>query len=263
MVTKVIIDGTHYNDYVTGYYGGNVGNFTAIAGAKNVKVEVVTDEITPEMLANCALLVISAPAKKSGTANAGDYTVSHFEDSFIQMVKDYTDNGGTLITCGIADYQDSTSGQTATEMNKLLAAIGASTRLNSDEAYDETNNGGQPYRLYLKGTYNKDSRYLRGASEEQEYSAYSGCTVALDADAVTAGRAEALVSGYDTTYSIDCKDDAGNRVTGSPTYVEKGNMVALAHETLGSGANVFVAGTVFISDFEVKAELDNIWDLHT
>mgnify|MGYP000351574786 FL=1 len=119
----------------------------------------------------------------------------------------------------------------------------------------------QPYRLYLKGTYNKDSRYLRGASEEQEYSAYSGCTVALDADAVTAGRAEALVSGYDTTYSIDCKDDAGNRVTGSPTYVEKGNMVALAHETLGSGANVFVAGTVFISDFEVKAELDNIWDL--
>ena len=38
-------------------------------------------------------------------------------------------------------------------------------------------------------------------------------------------------------------------------------MVALAHETLGSGANVFVAGTVFISDLEVKAELDNIWDL--
>ena len=48
---------------------------------------------------------------------------------------------------------------------------------------------------------------------------------------------------------------------GSPTVVEKGNMVALAHETLESGANVFVAGTVFISDFEVKAEQDNIWDL--
>ena len=168
----------HYNDYVTGYYGGNVGNFTAIAGAKNVKVEVVTDEITPEMLANCALLVISAPAKKAGTANAGDYTVSHFEDSFIQMVKDYTDNGGTLITCGIADYQDSTSGQTATEMNKLLAAIGASTRLNSDEAYDETNNGGQPYRLYLKGTYNKgfeiSARRKRGAGVQCVQRMYRG-----------------------------------------------------------------------------------------
>ena len=261
MVTRVIIDGTHYNDYVTGYYGGNLGNFTAIAGKKNVKVEVVKDEITPEMLENCALLVISAPAKKTGTANAGDYTVSHFSDDFIQMVKNYTDNGGTLITCGIADYQDTTSGQTATEMNKLLAAIGATTKLNSDEAYDEVNNGGQAYRLYLKGTYNKESRYLAGASEEQEYSAYSGCTVNLDADAVAAGKAEALVSGYDTTYSIDCKDENGKAVTGSPVYVEKGNVVTLAHETLDSGANIFVAGTVFISDFEVKAELDNIWDL--
>ena len=59
------------------------------------------------------------------------------------MVKDYTDKGGTLIACGIADYQDTTSGQTATEMNKLLKAVGATTTLNSDEAYDETNNGGQ------------------------------------------------------------------------------------------------------------------------
>ena len=260
MVTKVIIDGTHYNDYVTGYYGGNVGNFTKIAGDKNVKVEVVKDEITPEMLEDCALLVISAPAKKTGTANAGDYKPSHFSDEFINMVKDYTEKGGTLIACGIADYQDTTSGQTATEMNKLLKAVGATTTLNSDEAYDETNNGGQPYRLYLKN-YNKDSKYLEGAVENQEYSAYSGCTVNLDKDAVAAGKAEALIRGYDTTYSIDCKDENGNPVSGSPTVVEKGNMVALAHETLESGANVFVAGTVFISDFEVKAEQDNIWDL--
>lgn len=260
MVTKVIIDGTHYNDYVTGYYGGNVGNFTKIAGDKNVKVEVVKDEITPEMLEDCALLVVSAPAKKTGTANAGDYKPSHFSDEFINMVKDYTDKGGTLIACGIADYQDTTSGQTATEMNKLLKAVGATTTLNSDEAYDETNNGGQPYRLYLKN-YNKDSKYLEGAVEDQEYSAYSGCTVNLDKDAVAAGKAEALITGYDTTYSIDCKDENGNPVLGSPVVVEKGDMVALAHETLDSGANVFVAGTVFISDFEVKAEQDNIWDL--
>lgn len=260
MVTKVIIDGTHYNDYVTGYYGGNVGNFTKIAGDKNVKVEVVKDKITPEMLEDCSLLVVSAPAKKTGTANAGDYKPSHFSDEFINMVKEYTDKGGTLIACGIADYQDTTDGQTAKEMNKLLKAVGATTTLNSDEAYDEINNGGQPYRLYLKN-YNKDSKYLEGASEEQQYSAYSGCTVNLDKDAVAAGKAEALIQGYDTTYSIDCKDDDGNTVSGSPTVVEKGNMVALAHETLQSGANVFVAGTVFISDFEVKAEQDNIWDL--
>lgn len=265
MVTKVIIDGTHDNDYVTGYYGGNIGNFTSIAGKKNVKVQVAKDEITPEMLEDCALLVISAPAKKNASANTGEYKVSHFSDDFIRMVKDYTDKGGALIACGIADYQDSTDCQTAAEMNKLLAAVGATTRLNSDEAYDEVNNGGQPYRLYLKGTYKKDSKYLAGANAEQEYSAYSGCTVSLDPDAVAAGKAEALVSGYDTTYSIDCKDESGKSVAKvdgkNPVYVDKGSMVTLAHETLDSGANLFVAGTVFISDFEVKAELDNIWDL--
>lgn len=272
MVTKVLIDGTHYNDYVTGYYGDNVGNFTAIAGRKNIKVEVVKDEITPEMLSGCALLVISAPARKTGTANAGAYSPSHFSDDFISMVKNYTDNGGALIACGIADYQDSTEGQTSAEMNRLLAGIGATTTLNSDEAYDTENNGGQPYRLYLKN-YNNTSRYLAGAvadviggdgtvvSEGQEYSAYSGCTVNLDEAAVAAGKAEALVRGYDTTYSIDCKDAEGKSVSGSPTMVEKGNVVSLAHETLDSGANIFVAGSVFISDFEVKAELDNNWDL--
>lgn len=272
MVTKVIIDGTHYNDYVTGYYGANMGNFAKIAGDKSVKVEIVKDEITPEMLKDCSLLIISAPAKKKGTANAGDYEVSHFSDDFINMVKDYTDNGGELITCGIADYQDSTDCQSSTEINKLLKGIGATTRINSDEAYDTENNGGQAYRLYLKN-YNKTSKYLDGAvadtvdengnitSDGQKYSAYSGCTVALDNDAVKAGNAEALISGYDTTYSIDCKDENGKSVSGSPAYIEKGTMVSLAHEKLGSGANIFVAGSVFMSDFEVKASVDNIWDL--
>lgn len=260
MVTNVLIDGTHYNDYVTGYYGGNMGNFTEIAGDKNIRVRVVTDEITQEMLEDCSLLVISAPAKKSGTANAGDYEVSHFDDAFINMVKDYTDNGGTLIVCGLADYQDTANGQTSIEINRLLEGIGATTKLNSDEAYDEVNNGGQAYRLYLKGTYNADSRYLAGASEEQEYSAYSGCTVNLDKDAVASGRAEALVSGYDTTYSIDSKNDDGS-YGDSSTVVEKGDVVMLAHETLDSGANLFVSGTVFLSDFEVKAEMDNQFDL--
>ena len=261
MVTNVIIDGIHGNDYVTGYYGANVNNFTKIAGNKNVKVTVAKDEITPEMLENCSLLIISAPAKKDGTANAGAFKVSHFSDDFIKMVKDYTDKGGALIACGIADYQDTSDGQTTTEMNKLLAGIGATTTLYSDEAYDTVNNGnGQPYRLYLKDTYNADSEYLAGADAEQEYSAYSGCTVNLNADAVAAGKAEALVKGYDTTYSIDSKGEGGSKGDNS-TVVEKGNVVTLAHETLGSGADIFVSGTVFISDFEVKAELDNNWDL--
>lgn len=258
LVTKVIIDGSHYNDYVTGYYGGRMGEFTKVCADKNIQVVIDTDGITAQELEDCALLLISAPAKKSGTDNAGDYVVSHFEDEFMALVKDYVANGGSVIVCGLADYQDSTNGQTATEQNKLLAAIGSTIRVNSDEAYDEVNNGGQAYRLYPE-VYNKDSKWLAGVVEGQKYSQYSGCTVditnAVENDVVYA--AEALVKGFDTTYSIDCKDASGNKVEGQPPYIEKGTAVFMAAQETKAGGNIFVTGAVFASDFEVAAEMDN------
>ena len=258
MVSHVVIDGTHYNDYVTGYYGDNVDSFISIAADKNVKAKVVKDEITAETLKDAAILVVSAPAKKTGTANAGDYKVSHYEDSFLETVKEYVENGGTVIVCGLADYQDTTSGQTATETNKLLEAIGATIRMNSDEAYDEVNNGGQAYRLYYKNV-NTSSPYLKGFKEGQTYSAYSGCTVDItnateETDSVYP--AQWLVKGFDTTYSIDCKTDSGEKADSS-VYVEKGNVVALASQKTKFGGEIFVGGSVFMSNFEVKAELDN------
>ncbi len=268
LVTKVIIDGTHSNDYVTGNYKGSMGNFVKIAESlnsnKNMEVHIEENQITSEMLNDCALLVISAPAKKENDS----YQISHFDDAFVQVVKDYVDKGGSLIVCGAADYQDTTDVQTSKEINKILAAVGATTRINSDQAYDETDNGGQPYRLNLKN-FNASSKYLKGAVadsvdeennkiEGQVYSAYNGCTVALDAEAVAAGKAEALVTGFETTKSIDCRDENGNSVPGTPNFVEPGNVVSLAHEALSSGADIFVAGTVFMSDFEVKAEEDTV-----
>lgn len=258
MVSHVVIDGTHYNDYVTGYYGDNVDSFISIAADKNVKAKVVKDEITAETLKDAAILVVSAPAKKTGTANAGDYKVSHYEDSFLETVKEYVENGGTVIVCGLADYQDTTSGQTATETNKLLEAIGATIRMNSDEAYDEVNNGGQPYRLYYKNV-NTSSPYLKGFKEGQTYSAYSGCTVDITNATEETGSvypAQWLVKGFDTTYSIDCKTDSGEKADSS-VYVEKGNVVALASQKTKFGGEIFVGGSVFMSNFEVKAELDN------
>lgn len=255
MVTNVVIDGTHGNDYVTGYYGANMGNFTRIASDENVKVTIVKDKMTKEILDSCDLLIVSAPAKKAGTANAGAYTVSHFEDGFLDLVKEYTDRGGELIVCGIADYQDSADSQTSTEQNKLLSYIGATTRINSDEAMDDVNNGGQAYRLYPTD-FNKESAYTKGVVDGQNYSAYSGCTVLLDEKTVADGRAEYIIKGHETTYSIDSKSLDNNYVE-----IQKGNAILLARESLAGGGNVFVSSTVFMSDFEVKAEQDNIWDL--
>ena len=259
MVTKVIIDGTHYNDYVTGYYGGNMGNFTKIAADSQVDVEVVKDKITKEMLEDCSLLVVSAPARAAGTANAGDYVASEFDAEFIELVADYVKNGGSVAVCGLADYQDkkasSADGHAAAQLNKLLEGIGATLRINDDEAYDEVNNGGQAYRLYPT-TFNKDSKWATGIVEGQKYSQYSGCTVdyknAKANDTVNDG--EWIVNGFDTTYSIDSDNDGKGGV-------EKGNATFIASQDTKFGGTIFAAGGVFISDFEVKAELDNAFDL--
>ena len=258
MVTDVIIDGTHYNDYVTGYYGGNMSAFISICAQKNIRAQVETNEITPERLSKCSLLVLAAPAKKAGTANAGDYTVSHYSDEFLTMVKDYVAAGGSVIVCGLADYSDSTDCQTATEQNKLLSAIGSTIRMGSDEVWDDDNNGGQAYRMYPV-TYNMESQYFKGLRDGQKYSQYSGCSVDISSATATdfVDEAQWLVKGFDTTYSVDCKGPAGEKYDSNKPNNNKGDVTFIATQHTKAGGNIFVAGGVFISDFEVKAEMDN------
>ena len=245
MVTHVVVDGSHLNDYVSGYYAGNVGNFADIAADDYVKVDVVKTEITKETLADATVLVVSAPNKNTKYGE-----VKHFDDAFIEVVKEFVANGGNLIVCGIADYQDTKDGQTSVEINKLLEAVGATTRLNSDEIVDNEKNGGQEYRLYFNN-HNRDCYLTKGVSDTQTYSAYSACSVRLDEAAVAAGQAEAIVYGHATTYTKDCKEFGGQYVE-----IPKGSVVAAARETLSSGSEIIVAGTVFLSNFEVKTELD-------
>jgi hypothetical protein len=256
IVTKVIVDGTHSNDYVYGYYSGNMVNFTKLAAKEMVQVKVVKDKITPEMLADAGLLVISAPAKSPGVnSDNKPYVAVHFSDEYIAMVKNYVDAGGNIIICGLSDLQDKADYQTSTELNKLLAAIGATTKINSDQATDFTTNGGQEYRLYLKG-FNMESEFLEGVVPEQQYSIYKGSSISLDAAAVEAGKVEYLIKGYATTEVTDTTKFDTNFV---PT--EKGNVIVLASEKLAGGGFMLVGGSVFMSNFEVKAEMDNIWDL--
>lgn len=255
LVSRVVVDGTHFNDYVSGYYANNMGNFTAIANGEYVDVNVVTDEITDELLDNTELLVISAPAKKSGTANDVTYEPMAFSDEFIATVKRFVDNGGNLMICGMADYQDGKDEYaSSTQLNKLLEGIGATSRINNDQVVDDENKLSQRFRLAFTN-FNMDSEYLDGVVEGQVYSFYSGCSVALDPAAVESGKATWLVKGHDTTYS----EDTNSNTLG--TSVPKGEVVALGLEELSGGGKMFIGGTVYISDFEVKATLDNANDL--
>ncbi len=258
MVANVIIDGSHYNDYVAGYYGGNVNAFINLCAKKNIRAKVVKDEITSEMLEDCKLLVLAAPAKKTGTAGAGDYVPSHYSEEFLKLVKDYVSNGGSVIVCGLADYQDTTNGQTATEQNKLLETIGATIRMGSDEVWDDTNNGGQQYRMYPKN-FNLDSSLLAGIRDGQVYSQYSGCSVDISSAKSNefVDEAEWLVKGFETTLTMDCKGPNGEEYKANKPLDNMGDVTFIARQKTKAGGQIIVSGGVFLSDFEVKAEIDN------
>lgn len=252
ITTKIVVDATHYNDYVYGYYANNLNNFTTIANSKKIAVNIEKNKLTDEVLKDAQLLVITAPAKKAGTVNGVSYQPQKFSDEDLVVIKRYVDNGGNLIVCGIADYQDGIGEyQTSTQMNKLLEAIGATTRFNNDEVVDDVNKlNNQNFRLAFNN-YNFDSLYLNGVSPEQKYSFYSGCSLNIDSEALSTGRTTWLVKGYDTTRSID----SNKNVVG--VSLPQGSVYALAVEKLSGGGNMFIGGTVFISDFEVKAQIDN------
>ena len=266
LVTRVLVDGTHWNDYVTGYYAGNMGNFTQLAADMNAQVTIQQpgDPITAEDLEGVALLVISAPIKY--TQNGVEATAENrFSDEFISVVKAYVQSGGTVIVCGLADYQDGndpgTNNEytTYTQINSLLSGIGSTMQVNDDELIDQDENGGQPYRLYFDDfNYDSTDTAVQAALAGLEgsgkvYSSYSGCSVSV-------GEGEAIVFGHDTTYSINSKAPAQGHdkpvLSASAAYdantavVPKGEVVSLATEAVGQG-RVYVGGTVWLSDFEV------------
>lgn len=266
IATKVLIDGTHYNDYVNGYYSGNMTNFINMGTADNIQVRIAQpgETITSETLSDVSLFVISAPLKYTSDYT-GEAEISVFEEEFVNLVRDYVQGGGTVIVCGLADYQDANSGSPYTtyeQVNKLLEAIGATMRVNDDELIDQDDNGGQPYRLYFDD-FNTGStdpvvqEVLKGVVDSGlRYSSYSGCSVAV-------GNGEAIVYGHDTTYSINSKEPSQGHdkpvLSYSDPYdsesavVQKGDVVAMATEAVGEG-RVFLSGTVFCSNFEVAAE---------
>ena len=266
IATKVLVDGTHYNDYVNGYYSGNMTNFINMGTSDNIQVKIVQpgEEVTADMLEDVALFMISAPLKYTSDYT-GDAQPSTFEDSFIQVVSDYVNGGGTVVVCGLADYQDANSGLPYTsyaQANALLEGIGSTMRINDDELIDQDENGGQPYRLYFDD-FNYESTnpavqsILAGVKESGlAYSSYSGCSVSV-------GEGEAIVYGHDTTYSINSKAPAQGHdkpvLSYSAEYdpntavVQKGDVVSMATETVGEG-RVYACGTVFCSNFEVAAE---------
>lgn len=266
ILSKVLIDGSHYNDYVSGYYAGSMTELVKLGAENNYLVDTLQPEetITKEKLDEYQVLIVSAPSKRTDQGNPQ----VEYRQEFIDIVAEWVKAGGRLIVTGLADYQDRNQPYTTYyQTSRLLEAVGSTMRINDDELIDNDKNGGQNYRLYFN-KYNRDTddeyvmNILREVPEEgpySEYSSYSGASV-------NPGEGTAIVFGHDTTYSINSRtpnqghDIPVTKATGSDgeyinhsedeMVVKKGDVVSLATEKVGDG-RVFVAGTSFMSNYEI------------
>lgn len=211
-VKRIAVDASHGNSGVD-----KLNRLKAIAAKVNIAVDILDGEL-PE---NSDLLLITAPAEA-------------FNEEFVENVRSFAENGGTVILCGQSDMGD-LSLHTSGELNKLLEAMGATVRLNDDTAWDEENNSGTPDAVSAN-VFNPGGDLTKSLKPEQTYTQRAGCTV-------NPGKGTWLVKGRDTTHGVDADGDGQD--TGE-------NAVLLAVEELPGGGKVYVSGGLFLSDDGMK-----------
>ena len=217
-VKRIAVDASHGNSGVD-----KLNRLKAIAAKVNIAVDILDGEL-PE---NSDLLLITAPAEA-------------FDEEFVENVRSFAENGGTVILCGQSDMGD-LSLHTSGELNRLLEAMGATVRLNDDTAWDEESGGNTPDAV-SSDVFNPGGDLTKSLKPEQTYIQRAGCTV-------NPGKGTWLVKGRDTTHGVDADGDGQD--TGE-------NAVLLACEELADGGNVYVSGGLFLADDAMK-EPDNIW----
>ena len=218
-VKRISVDASHDNSGVD-----KLKRLKAIAAKVNIAVDILDGEL-PE---NSDLLLITAPAEA-------------FDEEFVENVRSFAENGGTVILCGQSDMGDLSGLHTSGELNRLLEAMGATVRLNDDTAWDEESGGNTPDAV-SSDVFNPGGDLTKSLKPEQTYTQRAGCTV-------NPGKGTWLVKGRDTTHGVDADGDGQD--TGE-------NAVLLACEELANGGKVYVSGGLFLADDAMK-EPDNIW----
>ena len=201
-----------------------LNRLAAIAAQAKITVKPFSEK-NPK---NGDILLITAPAEP-------------FDEAFVEKVRSFAENGGTVILCGQSDLGDLSGLHTSGELNRLLEAMGATVRLNDDTAWDEENNSGTRDAVSAN-VFNPGGDLTKSLKPEQTYTQRAGCTV-------NPGSGTWLVKGRSTTHGVDADGDGQD--TGE-------NAVLLACEELANGGKVYVSGGLFLADDAMK-EPDNIW----
>ncbi len=274
------IDASHFNEYVAGNYKDSMGNFADMAVEYNVRVVELGTEA--ELIAatnnpKFKMLVLTPPTRRNGNNFLIGY--KSYSPDVIAAVQKFAESGGTLVVTGWADYYENytsfsdgtphtlpASEDMSAQQNSLLEAIGSTLRVSDDEIRDDVTNGGQSQRLYLT-EYNLNNVFLNGVkADEQVYSNYGGSTIyGIDQTSNPSDTLESSVSpmvyAFETSYSQDEDGDGTTDADGVlvPKYDNKYLVAAsetLSHEN-GKSSTVIVAGSAFMSNFEIQVVLDS------
>lgn len=245
-VKKILVDGAHYNQYITGDYAGKYTAFKSLLTEKDGLTIINKDKITDETLKDVSILVLTNPQSTDNTK--ADLKASKFEQSEIDAIKRYVENGGNVIITTRADYKDGKGDYSnGNQINPILEAIGTKLRINDDEVVDTTNNGGQEYRLYLTDYDSPNYNLTKGVkNEKDQYSFYNGASVVL-AEGANKDKVDFLVKGFKTTETKDADGDKDN------IEIAKGSVNTIGAEELSNGSKVIVSGNTFFSDFEIDS----------
>lgn len=217
-VKYIAVDASHDNSGTD-----KLNRLAEIAARNSISVEKFETELPNDS----DILLITAPSKP-------------FDEEFVEKVRSFAENGGTVILCGQSDLGDLSGLHTSGELNRLLEAMGATVRLNDDTAWDEENNSGTPDAVSAN-VFNPGGDLTKSLKPGQTYTQRAGCTV-------NPGKGTWLVKGRSTTHGVDADGDGQD--TGE-------NAVLLACEELANGGKVYVSGGLFLADDAMK-EPDNI-----
>ena len=215
----IVVDDSHGKSVLE-----QLNRLAAIAAQAKITVKPFSEK-NPK---NGDILLITAPAEP-------------FDEAFVEKVRIFAENGGTVILCGQSDLGDLSGLHTSGELNRLLEAMGATVRLNDDTAWDEEGGGNTPDAV-SSDVFNPGGDLTKSLKPEQTYTQRAGCTV-------NPGSGTWLVKGRSTTHGVDADGDGQD--TGE-------NAVLLACEELANGGKVYVSGGLFLADDAMK-EPDNIW----
>lgn len=202
-VKHIAVDASHGNSGT-----GKLNRLAEIAAQNSISVKKFETELPKDS----DILLITAPAEA-------------FDEEFVENVRSFAENGGTVILCGQSDMGD-LSLHTSGELNRLLEAMGATVCLNDDTASSISTN-----------VFSPDSGLTKSLTQEQTYTQRAGCTV-------NPGNGTWLVKSR----SVDANGQNTSK-----------GAVLLAFEKLSGGGKVYVSGGLFLSDDAMK-EPDNIWE---